>query len=588
MVKERVQKPIWQPSIQKKQSRIVPPIDNQTEADSLPSAKVQPSRLPSKTERDAIRRSLFEKWADGVSQQESEVVPDEVASAAKGKSGIDIQAKLTIGESGDKYEQEADKVADLVVNQINASVPPQLLQSQSEREAIPEQDKLQMKSEVDIIQREEMLEEEVLHLKPMVQLQLGGMAATSELETSIQQARGRGQPLSENIRQPMEQAFGADFSEVKVHTDTQSDQLNQSIQARAFTTGQDIFFRQREYNPGSKGGQELIAHELTHVVQQNGAMVQQSSNIIQRQIKVREEIYSKNSQVEQIWNGVSTDPDFSKLNSNERNEVKKILETWVTAPANSNIPFRASENRKYDRFEDLAKALVGEVQSLEMKKAETNSAKKVWEDEEIKKKLNNLMKKLKVAFNIEDKPGRYAYHYSSATEIFLGRMRSLKQAVNSWSESTGIEQTISIILDVALDVRPQVKELIQEKSQTEDQTKKKEYESNFYQVLSDKQNEARGTHWNPNEAAQWTKDARTKGSPLSAGPSATTGQALKMVRAINATPEEMRAVAEAAFAFWNLKAFRHKSGIHTLEEVTTVLSFHEEQSALERKYHKEQ
>ncbi|MEH1916916.1 eCIS core domain-containing protein [Nostoc sp.] len=64
----------------------------------------------------------------------------------------------------------------------------------------------------------------------------------------------------------MEQAFGADFSGVKVHTNGQSDQLNRSIQARAFTTGQDVFFREREYNPGSQGGQEL----LTHVVQQNG------------------------------------------------------------------------------------------------------------------------------------------------------------------------------------------------------------------------------------------------------------------------------------------------------------------------------
>ncbi|HAG85150.1 MAG TPA: hypothetical protein DCL61_29380, partial [Cyanobacteria bacterium UBA12227] len=87
-------------------------------------------------------------------------------------------------------------------------------------------------------------------------------------------ARGGGQSLSENIRQPMEQAMGADFSGVKVHTDGQSHQLNQSIQARAFTTGQDIFFRQGEYDPGSRGGQELLAHELTHVVQQNGNAVQ--------------------------------------------------------------------------------------------------------------------------------------------------------------------------------------------------------------------------------------------------------------------------------------------------------------------------
>jgi hypothetical protein len=103
------------------------------------------------------------------------------------------------------------------------------------------------------------------------------MAATPNLETSIQGARGSGQPLDENIRQPMEKAFGGvDFSQVKVHNDTQSDQLNKSIQARAFTTGTDVFFRGGEYNPGSRGGQELIAHELTHVVQQNEGVVQRS------------------------------------------------------------------------------------------------------------------------------------------------------------------------------------------------------------------------------------------------------------------------------------------------------------------------
>lgn len=122
-------------------------------------------------------------------------------------------------------------------------------------------------------------DEEKLKSKLMVQRQSDGrssyedgMAATPELEASIQQARGSGQPLADNIRKPMEQAFGADFSGVKVHTDAHSERLNRSIQAKAFTTGQDIFFRQGAYSPESRGGQELIAHELTHVVQQNGQL----------------------------------------------------------------------------------------------------------------------------------------------------------------------------------------------------------------------------------------------------------------------------------------------------------------------------
>ncbi|MEQ9548987.1 MAG: DUF4157 domain-containing protein [Coleofasciculus sp. G3-WIS-01] len=72
----------------------------------------------------------------------------------------------------------------------------------------------------------------------------------------------------------MEQAFGADFSQVQVHTDSKSNKLNESIQAKAFTTGTDIFFKQGEYQPDNQPGQELLAHELTHVVQQNGSQVQ--------------------------------------------------------------------------------------------------------------------------------------------------------------------------------------------------------------------------------------------------------------------------------------------------------------------------
>lgn len=106
------------------------------------------------------------------------------------------------------------------------------------------------------LQRQEVPEdEEELQMKPMVQRRAETrMAAAPDLEASINQARGGKQAMAKNIRHPMEQAFGIDFSRVKVHTDGQSDQLNRSIQARAFTTGQDVFFRQGEYNPGSRGG----------------------------------------------------------------------------------------------------------------------------------------------------------------------------------------------------------------------------------------------------------------------------------------------------------------------------------------------
>lgn len=95
-----------------------------------------------------------------------------------------------------------------------------------------------------------------------------------EVEQTIQQARGGGQALDSNVRAQMEPAFKADFGSVRVHTDGQADNLNRSLSARAFATGQDIFFKQGEYSPGSSSGRELLAHELTHVVQQNGDAVQ--------------------------------------------------------------------------------------------------------------------------------------------------------------------------------------------------------------------------------------------------------------------------------------------------------------------------
>ena len=168
---------------------------------------------------------------------------------------LPVQPKLTVGAVGDKYEQEADTVAAQVVKNINSPQPSASLQREGE-----EEDELQMKP-VEVLQRVG---------------QEGGVVP-SNVESQIQSAKGSGQSLDSGLQQSMGQAMGADFSSVKVHTDSQSDQLNQSIQAKAFTTGQDVFFRSGEYNPGTQSGQELIAHELTHVVQQGGGTVQKKS-----------------------------------------------------------------------------------------------------------------------------------------------------------------------------------------------------------------------------------------------------------------------------------------------------------------------
>jgi hypothetical protein len=102
-------------------------------------------------------------------------------------------------------------------------------------------------------------------------------------ERQLNAARGQGLPLPHALRQDFETKFGADFGGVRIHTDAQSDQLNRSVQAKAFTAGQDIFFREGAYEPGSRPGQELIAHELTHVIQQR-ATNGRENHLIQRRV----------------------------------------------------------------------------------------------------------------------------------------------------------------------------------------------------------------------------------------------------------------------------------------------------------------
>ncbi|MEM0980964.1 MAG: DUF4157 domain-containing protein [Cyanobacteria bacterium P01_H01_bin.58] len=103
------------------------------------------------------------------------------------------------------------------------------------------------------------------------------------VEDAIQRAEGHGQAIAPHVRMPLEDSFGMDFSPVRIHTDNEGDRLSRSLQANAFTTGQDIFFRQGAYAPETPGGKHLLAHELTHVVQQSGEQPAVMPSRIQRQ-----------------------------------------------------------------------------------------------------------------------------------------------------------------------------------------------------------------------------------------------------------------------------------------------------------------
>jgi hypothetical protein len=94
------------------------------------------------------------------------------------------------------------------------------------------------------------------------------------LAQAVDDRRGYGEPLPDGTRAQMESGLQQDLSGVRVHSDSAADQLSRQFNAKAFTTGQDVFFRQGAYDPGSSSGDKLLAHELTHVVQQGNAPAQ--------------------------------------------------------------------------------------------------------------------------------------------------------------------------------------------------------------------------------------------------------------------------------------------------------------------------
>ncbi|WP_445627015.1 eCIS core domain-containing protein [Nostoc sp. DSM 114167] len=292
-----------------------------------------------------------------------------------------------------------------------------------QREEVPEdEEELQMKSlDNRTLQREAVPEdEEELQMKPMVQRQTNaGMAATPDLEASINQARGGGQLMADNIREPMEAAFGADFSRVKVHTDGQSDQLNRSIQARAFTTGQDVFFRSGEYNPGSRGGQELLAHELTHVVQQNGGAVMRSplppqqlsqhtaietpSASIADRTSQRKRAITGNSQISSLaqpgylqmvpWNAANTTPVGSLSSSLSAGYALATTSPNARPPAPSWVTDRVAEDNPWN--EDTERIVSENVALDAWNKLPVNAKARndetTWRNARSEKDYNNRM-----------------------------------------------------------------------------------------------------------------------------------------------------------------------------------------------------
>ncbi|MDZ4721858.1 MAG: DUF4157 domain-containing protein [Roseiflexaceae bacterium] len=225
-----------------------------------------------------------------------------------------VQPKLRLGPANDQYEQQADRIAAQVVGGRNTPSTQAGLRQP-------------------LVQR-------------VASAPSAGIAVTPGVEAGIHAARGSGQPLPAAVRSQMETAIGADFSSVRVHNDSRANALNQAVQARAFTTGRDVFFGRGEYQPGSNAGRRVLAHELAHVVQQ-----QTQVRVIQRLTLGDLRVLNKNDKT--LYEGII-------INQKEK-EFRKFIQEKITQDEGINLIKNICEqiNAKYkkEKNEELAEAM---------------------------------------------------------------------------------------------------------------------------------------------------------------------------------------------------------------------------------------
>ncbi|AFZ22995.1 hypothetical protein Cylst_0666 [Cylindrospermum stagnale PCC 7417] len=221
----------------------------------LDKSAIQPERR--KYSSDAVDRIAAKMTGETVPASEHEGVEElglvqQMAQAPAAIDTLPIQAKLTVGAPGDRYEQEADQMACQVMSMPDTAV---------QREMAPEEQ----------IEQQVQTKSLANAITPIVQRASlpamdGSLQTGGNIETRLNSSKSGGSPLADDVRGFMEPRFGTDFSQVRVHTGEEAIQMNRELGAQAFAHGSNIYFGAGK----APGNNELTAHELTHVVQQKG------------------------------------------------------------------------------------------------------------------------------------------------------------------------------------------------------------------------------------------------------------------------------------------------------------------------------
>ncbi|MGS2739383.1 eCIS core domain-containing protein [Sinomicrobium sp. M5D2P17] len=307
------------------------------------------------------------------------------ASSNKGREDFfGVQAKLSVGKADDKYEREADHNADKVVQKLDnplqhqnhtpffaaspvvqkkesqdekelkiqekpivESITP-LVQKQSQEEQVQEkeEEEIQKQEEEQSLQKQSQADDGNTDENTKVQAKADRLTtAPPKMEHNLRHSSG-GQAMNGITRSQMESGFGTDFGNVKIHTDHKAVQMNQKLGAQAFTHGNDIYFNEGKYNPSSRSGKHLLAHELTHTVQQGkGELIQRKSE--KPESKIEDEI---NKELPNNKVGVPSQKDNLKRNAPDQN--KEVKSTDIINDLSS-----LSDNKQPKQLDEKAKNL---------------------------------------------------------------------------------------------------------------------------------------------------------------------------------------------------------------------------------------
>jgi len=190
-----------------------------------------------------------------------------------------IQFNPNIGRPHDVFEQEADSVASRIIQMGDRHV----MRMQPAAEEEPIQMKCRECEHEEEI-RQQPLEDAEKFIQPNSTGQQPENEVSIQVRADINRSKGHGNSIDRQTQNFMGNRFGTNFNEVIIHNDDNAHQLNSQLNSKAFTVGNDIYFNQGNYNPKSSEGKRLIAHELTHVVQQKGA-----EKSIQRKLTVEDD-----------------------------------------------------------------------------------------------------------------------------------------------------------------------------------------------------------------------------------------------------------------------------------------------------------